>query len=85
MAAALARIRKPMGRASDNQRGGGPLLKGENNQMKITDEFIKQLTQQRNLQSCITNTVVLARSIQKLQRNIDEIKLKIGIPRGNDE
>jgi hypothetical protein len=53
--------------------------------MEITDEFIERLKEQRNLQSCVTNAAILARTIQELQQDIDEIKLKLGIPRGNDE
>ena len=53
--------------------------------MKITDEFIKQLNGQRNLQSVITNSAIIARCIQELQQAVDEVKLKVGLPRGNDE
>lgn len=54
--------------------------------MKITDEFIEHLKQQRNLQSCVTHSAILARTLQELQQDIDEIQLKLGIaPRGDDE
>lgn len=61
------------------------LNKKEFKKMKITDEFIERLKLQRNLQSVISNSVVLARTLQKLQKAVDEIQLKVGVPRGNDE
>ena len=36
--------------------------------MRINDEFIERLKEQRNLQSCVTNSAILARSIQQLQQ-----------------
>ena len=52
--------------------------------MKITEEFISRIHEGRNLQSCITNAGILARCVQEVQQAIDEIKQKVGLPRGND-
>ena len=49
--------------------------------MKITKNFIDQIGLQRNLLSCIKHMVLLAQSIRELQACIDEIQLKVGIPR----
>jgi hypothetical protein len=49
--------------------------------MKITDEFLEQVSMQRNLLSCIKNLVVLAKCIEELQGCIDELCLKTGLPR----
>jgi hypothetical protein len=49
--------------------------------MRIDNKFLEQISMQRNLLSCITNLVILAECIEELQRSIDEIQLKVGIPR----
>jgi hypothetical protein len=53
--------------------------------MKISKEFIDKMALGRNLQSCVTHSVILAKAIQELQIAVDEIKLAIGLPRGDDE
>jgi hypothetical protein len=66
--------------------GAGHLTKGENDRMKITSEFLEKMALQRNLQSAITHNVILAECIRDIQKDIDIIKLKVGIPRTyNDE
>ena len=53
--------------------------------MKITSEFIQQLKEQRNLQSCINNLAILASCIRELQVEMDEAKLRLGMPDKADE
>ena len=53
--------------------------------MKITNEYIEQLKSQRNLQSCVTNLAILARTIQELQNDMEEARLRLGMPDKEDE
>ena len=53
--------------------------------MKITNEFLEKMALQRNLQSAIIHNVILAECIRDLQKDIDQIKLKVGIPRSHDD
>jgi hypothetical protein len=52
--------------------------------MRITNEFIEKLKEQRNLQSIITNSSILARTIQELQADMAEAKLRLGMPDKNE-
>jgi hypothetical protein len=49
--------------------------------MKITSKVLERISMERNLLSCIKNLVILAECIKELQRSIDEIQLRVGIPR----
>jgi hypothetical protein len=49
--------------------------------MRIDDKFLDKLAMERNLLSCIKNMLRLAESVQEIQDCIDEIQLKVGIPR----
>jgi hypothetical protein len=52
--------------------------------MKITDEFIQKMQQQRNLQSCVTHAVILAQCVRELQADMAEAKLRLGMPDKNE-
>ena len=49
--------------------------------MRIDNNFLDKMAMERNLLSCIKNLVVLGECIKELQRSINEIQLKVGIPR----
>ena len=54
--------------------------------MRITSEFIQQLKEQRNLQSCINNSAILAQCIRELQGMMEAVKLRLGLPdKANEE